>query len=182
MSIELIPLTAGNPVGPTEFLAAVLESRPSLQRWMPWCHANYSLQDAERWFEQADAMWRQCTAYPMLIVGENRRLIGGAGLQDLQLFGKREADIGYWVRASDRGRGVAATAMRTVAAFAFNELRLLRCGIRIQLENRSSRRAAERAGARFEGVVRNGLVVESVGLDAALYSLLPTDLARDWAA
>jgi hypothetical protein len=29
-------------------------------------------------------------------------------------------------------------------------------------------------------VVRNGLVVENIGLDAALYSLLPGDLAREW--
>jgi ribosomal-protein-serine acetyltransferase len=182
MPIELVPLTAEQRLAPSEFLAAVLESRTSLQRWMPWCHAAYGMEDVERWYEQADGMWRQRTAFPMLIVdADDRRLLGGVGLQDLQLYGKREGEIGYWVRESARGRGVASTALRAMAAFAFNEIQLVRCGIRVRLQNTSSRRVAERAGASFEGVVRSGMVVENVAFDVALYSLLPAELARPWA-
>lgn len=183
MPIELVPLTAERRVAAAEFLGAVLESRASLQRWLPWCHAAYCMEDVERWYEQADIMWRQNSAFPMLIVdAEERRLLGGVGLHDLQLFGKREGEIGYWVRESARGRKVAATAVRAMAAFAFNEVKLLRCGIRVRLQNSASRRVAERAGASFEGVVRNGMVVENTAFDVALYSLLPADLARAWSA
>jgi RimJ/RimL family protein N-acetyltransferase len=52
--------------------------------------------------------------------------------------------------------------------------------IRIRLDNRSSRRAAERAGASFEGVARHGIVQGEARFDAAQYSLLPSDLARPW--
>jgi RimJ/RimL family protein N-acetyltransferase len=67
-----------------------------------------------------------------------------------------------------------------MAAFGVNELGLIRVSMRIRLENRSSRRAAERAGARFEGVLRHGLLANDVRYDAAVYSLLPSDLARPW--
>ena len=95
------------------------------------------------------------------------RLLGGVGLHDILLYGKREAEAGYWVRRSACGRGVAATAIRAMVAFGVNELGLIRVSMRIRLDNRSSRRAAERAGARFEGVARHGLVAGEARVDAA---------------
>lgn len=182
MPIELVPISRTTAPDPNAFLQAVLESKVTLQRWMPWCHANYGLADVERWFETADGMWRNQTAFPMQIRDSGSgRVLGGVGLHDVLLYGKREAEIGYWVRTSERGHGIAATAIRTIAAVAFNELQLARTVIRIRLDNRSSRRAAQRAGASFEGVARHGIVQGEARFDAAQYSLLPADLARPWA-
>ena len=180
--IELRPLMRASAPSADDFLAAAQESSAALRRWMPWYHDEYGMADVERWFDQADRMWQQRTAFPMAIVdAATGRLLGGVSLHDILLFGKREAEMGYWVRRSACGQGVAATAMRAMAAFGVNELGLIRTSMRIRLDNRSSRRAAERAGARFEGVVRHGLLVGEARLDAALYSLLPADLARPWA-
>ena len=179
--LELTPLVAAANHDATEFLQAVLESKATLIRWMPWCHPEYGAADVERWFETADQMWTNRTAFPMLIRSKSDgSLLGGAGLQDIMLYGKREAELGYWVRKSARGRGVASTAIRAIAAFAFNELKLVRASMRIRLDNTSSRRAAERAGASFEGVTRHGIVHGEARFDAAHYSLLPADLARPW--
>ncbi|MBC8119755.1 MAG: GNAT family N-acetyltransferase [Burkholderiaceae bacterium] len=181
LDIELTPLAAAARPDADEFLHAVLESKTSLMRWMPWCHVDYSSHDVESWFESADQMWSRQSAFPMLIRSKaSGALLGGAGLHDVLLYGKREADLGYWVRASARGQGVASTAIRAIAAFAFKELKLARASIRIRLENGSSRRAAERAGASFEGVARHGLVQGEARFDAAQYSLLPSDLSRPW--
>lgn len=180
MQIELHPLAGDHALPPARFLEAVLESRASLTRWMPWCHADYGAADVERWFAEADEMWRTKRACPMLIVAADGRLLGGVGVHDVLLYGKREAELGYWVRESARGAGVAATAVRAMAAFAFNELELVRVSMRIRLDNRASRRAAERAGASYEGVARNGLLHGAARFDAAVYSLLPSDLTRPW--
>jgi RimJ/RimL family protein N-acetyltransferase len=182
MPIELRPLTRATAIDPDEFLAAAQESGAALARWMPWYHAQYGRADVERWFAEAERMWRERIAFPMAICeSTDRRLLGGVGLHDIQLYGKREAEVGYWVRRSACGQGVAATAIRAMAAFGVNELGLIRVSMRIRLDNRSSRRAAERAGARFEGVARHGLLVGEARFDAAVYSLLPADLARPWA-
>jgi RimJ/RimL family protein N-acetyltransferase len=180
MPLELRPLTRDTAPPADDFLAAVDESRASLARWMPWYHADYGRADVERWFEEADRMWRDRGGHPFWL-NDAGAVLGVIGLHDLQLFNKREGEIGYWVRRSARGRGVASTAIRTMAAFAFNELKLVRVSMRIRLDNASSRRAAERAGARYEGALRNGLVHGDAAFDAALYSLLPDDLARTWA-
>ena len=179
--LELTPLVAAAKPDAGEFLQAVLESKATLMRWMPWCHATYGAADVDRWFETADQMWTNQTAFPMLIRSKaDGTRLGGAGLQDVLLYGKREAELGYWVRKSARGRGVASTAIRAIAAFAFNELKLVRASMRIRLDNTSSRHAAERAGASFEGVTRHGIVHGEARFDAAHYSLLPADLARPW--
>ncbi|MGH6610426.1 MAG: GNAT family N-acetyltransferase [Burkholderiaceae bacterium] len=181
LQVELMPLVAGAKPDAEEFLRAVLESKSALMRWMPWCHADYSADDVTRWFQTADQMWTNQTAFPMLIKSRlDGALLGGTGLHDVLLYGKREAELGYWVRAGARGRGVASTAIRAIAAFAFNELKLVRATMRIRLDNQSSRRAAERAGASFEGVMRHGIVHGEARFDAAQYSLLPADLARPW--
>lgn len=180
MALELVPLARETAPAVDDFLAAVDESRPSLARWMPWCHAEYGRADVERWFTDADRMWREQSAFCMWL-RESDSVVGAVGLHDIQRYGKREAEIGYWVRQGARGRGVASTAVRTMAAFAFNELQLARTSLRIRLDNASSRRAADRAGARFEGILRHGIVNGDARFDAALYSLLPVDLARTWA-
>lgn len=177
----MTPLIAAAKPDAREFLHAVLESKPSLMRWMPWCHADYGAADVGRWFAEADQMWTNKTAFPMLIKSKaSGALLGVAGLHDVLLYGKREAELGYWVRTQARGQGIAATAMRAIAAFAFVELKLVRASIRIRVDNGSSRRAAERAGASFEGVMRHGIVHGDARFDAAQYSLLPSDLARPW--
>ncbi len=180
MPLELRPLVSGNAPSVDAFLAAVDESRDSLARWMPWYHAGYGGADVERWFGEADRMWRARSGFPMWL-HEDAAVLGVVGMHDIQLFNKREGEIGYWVRRSARGRGVASTAIRAMAAFAFNELKLLRVSLRIRLDNASSRRAAERSGARYEGALRNGLVHNDTAFDVALYALAPEDLSRTWA-
>jgi ribosomal-protein-serine acetyltransferase len=181
MPIELRPLTRATGLDPEEFLAAARESGTALARWMPWYHAQYGRPDVERWFTEADRMWEQRIAFPMAICdAADHRLLGGVALHDILLYGKREGEVGYWVRRSACGQGIAATAIRAMAAFGVNELGLIRVSMRIRLDNASSRRAAERAGARFEGVLRHGLLVGDSRFDAAVYSLLPADLARPW--
>ena len=57
--------------------------------------SEYGAADVERWFETADQMWTNQTAFPMLIRSKSDgSLLGGAGLQDIMLYGKREAELG----------------------------------------------------------------------------------------
>ncbi len=83
------------------------------------------------------------------------------------------ADLGYWVRASRTGSGIASTAARLAAQFAFHELRLARIEIVARVDNLASRRVAEKIGAQFECIARHRLLYRGRPYDAALYSLLP---------
>lgn len=156
--------------------AAVRESQESLVRWLPWAHAGYGEPEAREWIAQAARLWDQGLEYPFgVFSAASGELLGGVGLDSLHPR-HRFANLGYWVRRSRRRRGVASTAARLAARFGFEHAGLVRIEIVAALGNHASRRVAERAGARLEGVARNRLVLYDRNVEAALYSLLPEDL------
>jgi len=80
--------------------------------------------------------------------------------------------LGYWVRTSAAGRGVAPAAIRRLARFAFTETDLVRMEIVCAIGNTRSRRAAEKAGASREGVLRARLLLHGRPHDAVMYSIV----------
>lgn len=86
------------------------------------------------------------------------------------------AEVGYWIAAGMRGRGIAARATRLLAAYAFATFQSRRVELLIQPENVASCRAAEKAGAVAEGVRRAGIEQRGGVQDALVYSLLPGDV------
>jgi RimJ/RimL family protein N-acetyltransferase len=86
-------------------------------------------------------------------------------------------EIGYWARSDVRGRGVTTRALRLVTRFAL-ENGAARVQLRADVENVSSRRVAEKAGFRLEGVLRSAHWNARLRRrqDWALYSILPGEL------
>jgi RimJ/RimL family protein N-acetyltransferase len=155
------------------FAAATLESVDTVGAWLPWCHAGYSLEDAEQWMQVCACNLAAGTAYSMGIFTEDEGLLlGGIGINQIN----REhnfAQVGYWVRESQQGRRIAPRALRMIARFGFDVVGLTRLEIVVQEGNHASRRAAEKAGATFEAILKNRLVVRGTPFAAAMYSLTP---------
>jgi [ribosomal protein S5]-alanine N-acetyltransferase len=85
-----------------------------------------------------------------------------------------ESDIGYWVTASARGRGVARRAIALLEGHVFATWGPRRIKLLIQPANVASRAAAEGAGATSEGIRLRGLRRRDGSVvDAAVYALLP---------
>ena len=84
----------------------------------------------------------------------------------------RVANLGYWVRSGATGRGVATAAVRQLYGWGLRHTDLVRFEILIAVENRASRRVAEKAGAHPEGILRNRVLLQGMPHDAAVYSLI----------
>jgi RimJ/RimL family protein N-acetyltransferase len=84
----------------------------------------------------------------------------------------RFANLGYWVRTSAMGQGVAPAAVRLVADEVFRETDLVRLEIVCAVGNVRSQRVAEKVGAMREGVLRRRLVIPGGCSDAVMYSLV----------
>ncbi|HSG78081.1 MAG TPA: GNAT family N-acetyltransferase [Acidimicrobiia bacterium] len=155
------------------FLEAVQESLGEIGEWMEWVHPGYSLTDAVEWIESQDRLWDQGWRLGFGFVDPASGLLLGAG--GLNRFDptNRRANLGYWVRTSAVGRGVATRAVRLMSRFGFAEVGLRRVEIAAGVDNTASRRVAEKAGARFEGVARNRLLLRGESFDAAVYGLVP---------
>ncbi len=150
---------------------AALESVEQIFPWMEWCHAAYSLDESRAWIERSRAGWDRKTEYAFAIVDDADRILGGCGLNQLRPL-HRVANLGYWVRTSAAGKGVATAAVQRLAEFAFRETNLVRLEIVVALGNTASQRVAERVGAIREGVAHDRLYMHGAPHDAVVYALL----------
>lgn len=96
---------------------------------------------------------------------------------DLRHLADDTWDVGYLCYAWARGQGVVADALRTVATWAFATLGASRVEWRAIVGNEASRRAAEKAGVVYEGVLRGRHAPrDGVHDDTWVGSLVPSDL------
>jgi RimJ/RimL family protein N-acetyltransferase len=162
-----------------ELVSVVQQSLPDLAPWMPWATASYGLADAQRWIQETRALRSEARAYEFFITAPEGQLLGTCGLNRIDVDNRR-ANLGYWVRSSASGKGVAPRAIQALARWAFAHTELYRLEIVAAVGNTRSQRAAEKAGALREGVLRARLWLHGVPNDAVVYSILragPTSLA-----
>lgn len=156
---------------------AVRESVTTVGRWQDWCTAGYDVAAAESWIGLCRQTWLLGDGFEMLIVDAGTdTILGGIGVNRINRE-QRFANLGYWVRESAQGTGIAGHCGRMAAQFAFDTVGISRLEIVAAHDNVASRRTAERIGGKFEGMLRNRLVVNGISVDAAMYSLIPDDLA-----
>lgn len=155
---------------------ALHESVKEMNRFLPWCTPEYSLEDATTWIGNQAHAWDVGESYTFCIEDmDTGRILGCCGLDDVD-HNHRLAEMGYWVRTSAAGAGVGTKAATMVCRFGLDQLDLVRIEIIVCVLNRASIRVATRIGAKREGRHRNRLIIHGKMLDAYIYSIIPGDL------
>jgi RimJ/RimL family protein N-acetyltransferase len=143
--------------------------------WMPWCHEDYSIEESKSFIEKVKENWETQTIFGYAIFdAETNEFSGGIGLNQPNKINKFY-NLGYWVRVSKQNQGFASEATRLLAKTAFEELTINRLEILIAVENIPSQKAAEKAGAFREGVLRKRLVISERIHDAVIFSFIRED-------
>ena len=150
---------------------AARESLPALQQWMPWAHPDYAIQESKSWLTAQVQAFQQRTSFEFAIVSVTGAYLGGCGLNQIDALNKR-ANLGYWVRSSATGHGVATAAVKLTRDWGFEETDLVRLEVLIAVNNTASRRVAEKSGAVYEGILRSRLLVHGTRHDAAMYAFI----------
>ena len=152
---------------------------PEVARYLDLVPHPYRLEDAREFFALSSDGWRTGTStnFAVLVDGIDGPT-GGIGVRwdDLSTG---LAEIGYWVAAEARGRGVATAAVRLLGRWAFElEPTLHRLELRAAVENPASSRVAEKAGFTREGILRSQRFSARVGrrVDFVMWSLLREEL------
>ena len=147
-----------------EDVAAVTEGcqDPEVARWIP-VPVPYTEEDARAFIASASDQWAIADA-------ESGELLGGIGWR---VVDQGNVQIGYWVKRTARGRGVATTALRLLARRAVEQLGAARVQLLAEPENYASRRVAEKAGFKPEGTLRHYLDVRGERRDGIMFALLP---------
>ena len=158
--------------------AAVAETWDELHKWMRWAENREAFTA-----ESMEIRNRQVMA--SFILRESIELIGleaatgkaviWCGLHDIDWQG-HQCDIGYWVRKSALGRGLATEAGNALVRYAFGALGMRRIGLTHSRGNEASRRIAEKLGFLFEGIQRDANILPG-GKSADRYCYARFDVA-----
>lgn len=162
----------------TQLYQAVHESLQELSPWMSWANQAYSVATAREYITITRARWEERTLFAFAIT-RGEEILGGCTLSSIHAV-YQYCNLGYWVRTSQHGQGIAGRAAQLAARFAFEKVGLVRVEIVIAVGNQASIRVAEKIGAHYEGVLLNRMVVGKSVYDAHMYSLIPSDFG--WVA
>jgi ribosomal-protein-alanine N-acetyltransferase len=128
-----------------------------------------------RWVERYTRGRDDQTNAAFAIVDGRAAFVGFAALVQMNLA-EQEAEAGYIVASSARGRGIATSALGRLTDWAFSELPLERIELLIDVDNAASEVVAERCGYTREGILRSKYVKPGLRADLAVYSLLRHEL------
>jgi len=156
---------------------AVRESIPEVSQWLGWCHPEYSIEETREFLRSREEKAEGDEWYSFGVFDrDDSQFLGGVGLNFINRV-HQVGNLGYWVRTSATGKGIASRASKLVARFGFEELGLHRIEIVAAVPNIASQRVAEKIGAVREGVLRKRLLIRGESEDAVMFSLVQEDLS-----
>lgn len=143
---------------------------PEIQRWTT-LPSPYRTVHAEGFIDMVESGW-STGGSPTWALRVKRSLVGMVGFMD---EGEGSAEIGYWLARESRGQGLMDEAVGAVCDHGFNGMGLQRISWRANVGNLGSTGIARRAGFRYEGLQRLGLVQRGRRYDGWLAGRLATD-------
>jgi ribosomal-protein-serine acetyltransferase len=124
----------------------ISESIEELTRW-GFYHVGFTMEDAAEDVASRVTNWTEGKSYTFLIEElPDPVFVGNCTVNELEPE-RNHAALGWWVRTSKTGKGIATTAGRLVAQVAFEDLHLSSLSIYTNADNIASRRVAEKVGA-----------------------------------
>jgi ribosomal-protein-serine acetyltransferase len=155
---------------------AIHETLDELVRWLPWAQPGHSRADTRRYLRSARIARARRRAIELAIQSRHSgELLGMISLHRIDWL-RRSAGMGYWIRRTSWGKGLATEAARAALDLGFNGCGLHRIEVHIAVENRASQRVAEKLGLVREGVARGVEFVNGRYLDHIQYALLRSDV------
>jgi ribosomal-protein-serine acetyltransferase len=154
---------------------AAIESVETVYPWLPWCRPDYRREESEEWIKAQIENWDKLVDNSFAIFdNEGKRYLGGCGLNEIRPD-RRYANLGYWVRKSEEGKGIATRAARLIGRIGVEHFQICRIEVVAAIGNFGSQRVAEKAGAFREGIIRNRIFLDGKLHSAVLYSFIPAD-------
>ena len=168
--MDIIEIRKYKPQDILGFYEAVIDSKKEISKWLPWCDKEYSINETKNWIlTQVPEIWKSGKGCEFIIAKkEERKVVGGCCLEQINMEAK-EASIGYWVRSSYTGQGIATTACLFLLKYGFVELGLELIKVIPSEENIASIKVAEKLPYVEKRTVKNGFKIRDRVSNAAVY-------------
>jgi RimJ/RimL family protein N-acetyltransferase len=145
---------------------------PEIQRWTG-VPSPYHRENAIAYLERVKREEAEGKVVAFLAVDDGEVLLGSFSVMELDKA-PRYGEIGYWVSAAARGRGVASRAVTLLRDWGASDLELELIELVIHIDNQPSQRVAERTGFLDTGERRRApRQAGAYELDHAVYAWSP---------
>jgi ribosomal-protein-alanine N-acetyltransferase len=101
----------------------------------------------------------------------DRIVIGSCAYHEVSIMNLR-GEIGYALARKYWGQGIMPEAVRAALDYGFNVVHLNRIEARCDVANTASWHVMEKVGMKFEGVLRQNIILHGVPRDARMYGVL----------
>lgn len=128
----------------------------------------YTIKDAREWYRKTRNVARQKKRdrYDFGIEIDDE-IVGGIGI--FKISGHK-AELGYWLGRAYWGKGIMTEVVKEITKYGFNELGLRRIYASVFPHNKPSMRVLEKAGYKFEGILRKNVKLRGKLIDEYLFA------------
>lgn len=133
---------------------AIFETNDTLYPRMRWATAIPSLTKTVEHCESCERDWESGTTLNFTIFSRDGAVLGRCSLHHID-WGVPKFEVGYWIRKSAQGQGIATTATQLMTEMAFTVLGARRVSLWCAVDNVPSRRVAQKLGFTHEGTFKN---------------------------
>jgi RimJ/RimL family protein N-acetyltransferase len=116
--------------------------------------ADYQMTSAEHYVRERSPNGLKLRSELQLVLEYDRKFAGAISFHTLDLDNAK-AEIGYWLTADARGKGVATAATKLLTAYGFDTIGLHRIEALVVASNAPSLKVIQNAGFTQEGVMRD---------------------------
>jgi ribosomal-protein-alanine N-acetyltransferase len=151
-------------------------SDPEVSRYTTW-EAHKTIQDSLAFLMSAIELYKTFQVAPWGMEHKREaKIIGTCGFVYWNLRHRR-AEIAYALARPYWNQGYTTEAVRAVLDFGYRVMGLNRIEARCDVPNVASARVMEKAGMKFEGVLRRHMFVKNTYVDLKMYSVLRNEWA-----
>jgi ribosomal-protein-serine acetyltransferase len=151
------------------------QNREYLRKWLTFVDSTQCLEDTESYITFIDEASVNPNSELVVAIIYKSRLVGMAGFKRVD-WANRIAEIGYWLAEPFQGHGIISRTCTAIIQYAFETAGANRVEIKCGVGNEKSSRVPQRLGFSFEGVERDGELVNGHYINIEVYSLLK----REW--
>ncbi|SFC57252.1 ribosomal-protein-serine acetyltransferase [Alkalibacterium subtropicum] len=156
-----------------KMFALIDASRKQLSQWMTWVDEVRSPEDVEKVTRRQLLQFVKKEAMHFVILYRDE-VAGEISLKEID-WTIQSGEIGYWLGSAYTGKGIMARAVKSMLAYAFEELALHKVEIWAAEENAKSRRIPERLGFVQEGTRRDDELIGGKYITMIIYGMLENE-------
>ncbi len=151
----------------------IIRDQQYLKTWLPFVEYTQQIEDTQIFIQGVtdDDDSHKKAIYSIWV---NEEFAGLIGFNDID-WANKKTELGYWLAEKMQGKGIITLCAQKLIQYAFQKLKLNRIQIKVAIGNEKSAAIPKRLGFQFEGIERNGELIENQFHDLEIYSLLRND-------